>query len=184
MFQVSRTFAKPGQGQGSQRGFPAPGAGAQTVGDYSPAQMSPAWASDRPTQGRQTFFQPASPAGGQRGYPEPNGGAQRRPAGSMPNIQTPDGLNHEVYTPYFSRGAAAYVQNYGKVLTNPIGAGVVARYRPQASYGPAAQYVNGAIWWTSQAIPTSVNLQGLTDPAALLAILGRTNVQAVVRTTG
>jgi hypothetical protein len=102
----------------------------------------------------------------------------------MPNLVPAYGQNVEVYTPYFSRGAAAYVQNYGKVLTNPIGAGVVARYRPQASYGGAAQYRNGAIYWTSQAIPTSVNLQGLTRPQDLAAVLGPINVQAALRTTG
>jgi len=89
-----------------------------------------------------------------------------------------------VETPYYDRGAAAVVQNYGKVLENPIGAGIVALSRPQASYGGAAQYDYGALWWTSQAIPTSINLQGLTDPEALNEILGSVAVQAVVRTTG
>jgi len=83
-----------------------------------------------------------------------------------------------------SYGAGGVAPQYGKVLTNPIGAGVVALHRPQASYGSAAQYVNGAIWWTSQAIPTTVNLQGLTRPQDLAAVLGPLYVQAAIRTTG
>lgn len=89
-----------------------------------------------------------------------------------------------VYTPPYSRGAAAYAPNFGKVLVNPIGAGIDASYRPQASYGYAAQYHNGALWWTSQDIPTSINIQGLTDPEALAEIVGMENVIAMVKTTG
>lgn len=102
----------------------------------------------------------------------------------MPNVPLQYGLPIMVYTPYYDRGAAAYVPNYGKVLFNPIGAGIVAQYRPQASYGKAAQYANGALWWSSQAIPTTVNLQGLTDPRTLAAMLGPIKIQGVVRTTG
>lgn len=184
VFALARTFHQPAAGAGPQRGFPSPGSGAQTSGDFTPAPRDGQWSPERPTQGRRTFWGASQPVGGQQGFPAANSTEQRRPAGSMPNIVQPDGLNHAVYTPYYSRGAAAYVQNYGKVLTNPIGAGVVAKYRPQASYGSSGQYVNGEIFWTSQAIPTTVNLQGLTDPAALAAVLGPIRVQAVVRTTG
>jgi hypothetical protein len=83
--------------------------------------------------------------------------------------------------PRFSEGTQRDVPNVGQVYSNPIGAGVVARYRPQASYGQAAQYYAGTIWWTPQAIPTSVNLSGLTSPASLAALLGPMNVQAAVR---
>lgn len=182
VFQLSRTFGKPAHGGNANRGFPAPGAGAQTSGDFTPAPWDVAWQSDQPTQGRRSFFGAARPRGEQRGFPEPFNAGQRRPDGSMPNVPAYSGLPTPVTTPYFSRGAAATVQNYGKVLTNPIGAGVVAQHRPQASYGSAAQYVNGAIWWTSQAIPTTVNLQGLTSPADLAAVLGPVYVQAAIRT--
>lgn len=184
MFKLARTFNDPSSGPNAQRGYPAPGAGEQTVGDWSPPQPQASWESARPTKGARSWFRPGGATGGQQGFAPPEDGGQRRPPSSMPNRPPQYGGNIEVWTPYFSRGAAAYVQNYGKVLTNPIGAGVVAMHRPQASYGPAAQYANGAIWWTSQAIPTSVNLQGLTDPAALAAYLGPINVQAVIRTTG
>jgi len=106
---------------------------------------------------------------------------QMRPAGSMPNEPPIYGNSIPVYTPYYSRGAAAFVQNYGKVLTNPVGAGIVANYRPQASYGSAAEYHNGAIWWTNQTIPTSIGMNGLTSPQVLEALLGMVNVQAAVR---
>lgn len=181
VFRLAETFKKPASGANAQRGFPAPGAGAQTVGPFTPAPKDAVWSSSRPTKGDPTWAHPSAPASGQRGYPAPYNPGQRRPPGSMPNDPAISGLPDMVWTPYYDRGAAAYVPNYGKVLTNPIGAGVVALHRPQASYGPAGQYVNGAIWWTSQAVPTSVNLQGLTDPAVLAAVLGPINVQAAVR---
>lgn len=183
VFQPARTFAQPGQGQGPARGFPHPGAGRQTTGQPSP------WPGDttpreavRPTKGRRTWFGAAWE--GQRGYGAPEDDSQRRPAGTWGNDVPAHGGAIMVWTPYYDRGAAAYVPNFGKVLTNPIGAGIVALQRPQASYGESAQYLNGAIWWTSQAIPTSVYLDPLTSPDVLAALLGQVQVQAVVRTTG
>ena len=185
VFQLARTYADPGPGPGSQRGYPAPGAGAQTTGPWSPEPHPIPREPVRPTKGRRSWFRPSDPDGGQRGTPPSLNAAQRRPAGSMDANPPPFPAEPiYVYTPYFSRGTAAYVPNLGKVLTNPIGAGVVALHRPQASYGGAAQYENGALWWTSQAIPTTIAPQSLTDPDQLAAILGSLQVQAVVRTTG
>jgi hypothetical protein len=181
VFRVNTTWAKPSR---SQSGFPEIGAEEQTSGDAVRRPSHVPWANDNPTKGRRSWFRPESPSGGQRGFPAPEGGAQARPPGSMPNAPPIFGDVINVYTPYYSRGAAAYAPNFGKTLTNPIGAGIVALHRPKAFYGPAAQYANGAIWWTSQVIPTSVNLQGLTDPQELLDQLGMLNVEAVVRTTG
>lgn len=191
MFKLSNTWANPQAG--GQQGFPAPGAGAQTTGPtLVPRHLGATeWTPERPTKGKRTFFgartasPPAATVAGQQGFPAVESDPQRRPPGSMPNVpplQPAQAIM--VWTPYYDRGADAYVPNYGKVLYNPIGAGVVALYRPQASYGPAGQYINDAIWWTSQAIPTSVNLQGLTDPFGLAEILDDIEVQAVVRTTG
>lgn len=184
MFAVSRTFKKPTQGGNANRGFPAPGAGAQTTGDFTPAPRDAVWIPERPTKGRRTFWDALRPSGGQQGYPDPMGPGQERPAGSMPNSVPYSGLPSFGPVMRQSYGTAGLAPQYGKVLTNPIGAGVVAMHRPQASYGVAAQYVNGAIWWASQTIPTSVNLQGLTDPAQLAAVLGPINVKAAIRTTG
>ena len=184
MWKLNSTWGNPGQGAGPQQGFPAPGSGAQTTGPHTPAPAFVPRDPVRPTKGARSWFKPAQGAGPQQGFPAPENAAQRRPPGSMPNKPIAYGLNMQVWTPYYDRGADAYVQNYGKVLTNPIGAGIVANNRPQASYGSSGVYENGAIWWVSQVIPTSINLTGLTDPEALLEILGMENVQAVVRTTG
>jgi hypothetical protein len=181
VFQLSRTFKKPEEGANVQRGFPAPGAGAQTTGAYTPAPAGTKWSPERPIQGRQTWLAPDGENGDQRGFPSPLSFFQRRPAGSMPAVPPVSGLPSWAPTMRQSYGAEGVSPQYGKVLSNPIGAGVVARYRPQASYGSAAQYVNGVIWWTSQGVPTSVNLQGLTDPRVLEAVLGPINVQAAVR---
>lgn len=182
VFRPALTFREPSAAQNSQRGFPSPGAGAQTSGPPSQARQPDILATAaRPTKGRRSWFRPSDPASEQRGFAEAGNLLQMRPPGSMPNVPPIHGLNIEVETPYYSRGAAAFVQNYGKVLTNPIGAGIVAMHRPQASYGASSEYHNGAIWWTSQAIPTSVGMQGLASPGVLASLLGMLNVQAVVR---
>lgn len=93
------------------------------------------------------------------------------------------GVGYNV-TPDMDRGASAYVPITGKVLYNPIGAGIPVKYRTQASYGPPAQYADGAIWWSTQNIPTGVNLRGLTSADELAEILDDIQIQAVVRTTG
>jgi hypothetical protein len=183
VFQPARTFLQPALNQGRQQGFPSIGAGAQTTGDPTP------WPADdvsrgpvRPTKGRRSWLFPSAPDGGQRGYPTPEIPLQSRP----PSCQVPApqyGGSVQVYTPYFDRGAAAFVQNFGKVLYNPIGAGIVARFRPLPSYGMAGQYLQGAVWWSSQAIPTSINSQSLIDPQVLAALLSQVQIQGVVRTT-
>jgi hypothetical protein len=179
VFKLAQTWAKP---VGSQQGFPTIGAGQQSLAQYQPPPTRVARTPVRPTKGFFSWLFPEG--GGQQGMPGPLSPNQRRPAGTWGAGPPQYGLPIMVYTPYYDRGAAAYVPNYGKVMYNPIGAGVVAQYRPQASYGKAAQYANGALWWASQAIPTTVNLQGLTDPRTLAAMLGPIKIQGVVRTTG
>jgi hypothetical protein len=185
MFRLANTFnaATPA---GVQQGFPPPGAGAQTTGPPLVPQHAGAteWAPERPTKGKRTFFKPGGPTGGQQGFAPVENEAQRRPPGSMPNAPPIYGMPIFTETPYYDRGAAAFVPNFGKVLFNPIGAGIVALQRPQASYGGAAQYFDGMLFWTSQVIPTSINLQGLTDPEEMAAILNGIDIQAVMRTTG
>lgn len=184
VFALARTFHKPAATQGNRnRGFPEPGAGAQTQGDFTPSPEESQWSPVYPIQGQPSWNTPASGKGEQRGFPAPLKAQQgRRGWGPGP---TSSGRPVDHLAPWWAGHVAnRTVHNFGKVLTNPIGAGVVARYRPQASYGPAGTYVNGQIFWTSQAIPTTINLQGLTDPAALAAVLGPIRVQAVVRTTG
>jgi hypothetical protein len=182
MFKLERTYSDAAN---SQAGFPSPGDGAQHTGASGlpfslPVEPTP----ERPTKGLFSWLFPAASANAQRGGPAPETGNQERPRGSMSNVPPIFGGVGYNYTPYYDRGAAAFVPITGKVLTNPIGAGVVVNARPQAFYGPSASYENGAIWWVSQAVPTSVGLQGLTDPDVLAALLSETQLQAVVRTTG
>lgn len=178
VFKLAQTWANPAAG--SAQGFPGIGAGKQSLDQYAPPPARVARRPVRPTKGARTFFG-REQTGGQ-GYPAPGGPGQGREGwGRGPDAY---GLPIMVWTSYYDRGAAAYVPNFGKTLVNPIGAGVVALQRPQASYGPAAQYANGFLFWANQNIPTSVNLQGLTDPRTLAAMLGSLKVQGVVRTTG
>lgn len=181
MFKLAATFENPGS---SQTGFPSPGDGAQTTG---PGVMQPqveVGPPVRPTKGLFSWLNPFADGGEQRGFPSPLNWLQRRPPKSMPNDPPIFGGVAYNETPDMDRGASAFVPITGKVLTNPIGAGIVVPYRPQSSYGPAGQYADGAIWWTSQSIPTSVNLQGLASPHELAALLDDIQIQAVVRTTG
>lgn len=181
VFKLAQTFYDPAD---SQSGFAEPGAGAQTTGDPSfvsyPQPVIEA-TPERPTKGLFSWLFPANPRSRQTGQPEPLSALQHRPPGSMPNVPPVFGEVGYNYTPEYSRGADAYVPITGKVLTNPIGAGIVAMQRPQASYGPAAEYINGAIWWTSQAVPTSVDLNGLLSPEQVQALVGNMSVQAMVR---
>lgn len=184
VFQLSRTFGNPAAPSNAQRGFAAPGAGAQTTGPTQPYMGQVPYTPERPTKGIRSWLFPSNSKGGQRGFPSPEAPRQRRPPETMPNHPAVFGGVYQKYTPYFSRGAAAYVPNFGKVTENPIGAGIVALFRTRASYGGAAQYANGAIWWSNQVIPTSIDLQGLNSAEELASIISQLNVQGVVRTTG
>lgn len=138
-------------------------------------------------KGTRSWGNPTAPTDAQRGGPSPGNAAQARPAGSMPNAFFRDffgGPPLEIETPYFSRGAAAYVPQFGVVPTNPIGAGIFAPFRPRPYYAAPGTYEADQLFWLSQAIPTTVRLQGLSNADALAAVLGPTYVKAAVRTTG
>lgn len=181
VFRIEQTFYDP---QDSQSGFAEPGAGAQTTGDPSfvsyPQPIVPL-EPERPTKGLFSWLFPQSPRSAQAGQPEPFNALQHRPPGSMDNVPPIFGNVSFNETPYYSRGAAAFVPITGKVLTNPIGAGVVAMQRPQASYGPAGQFVDDTIFWTNRAVPTSVDLNGLLSAEQVQALVGDMSVQAMVR---
>lgn len=181
MFKLQRTFYNPAE---SQSGFAEIGAGAQTTGEptwnafvQEPIEATP----ERPTKGVFSWLFPASPRSQQAGQPEPENALQMRPPGSMPNVPVIDGIVDYVVSPEFSRGAGRFVPQMGYVLYNPIGAGIPALQRPQASYGPAGEYIDGAIFWASQTVPTSVDLNGLLGPEQVQALVGNMNVQAMVR---
>ena len=179
VFKLSNTYQNPLQDAGLQRGFPAPGSGAQDTGAPSATDEGDAGAKWYPlawVKGIAAWLKPQLPAGEQRGFPVPLAPLQSRPPGSMPNVPPIFGGHRDTVTPFYDRGAAAVVPYFGRVLTNPIGAGRVALSRPQASYGGSPQYDNGAIWWVSQAIPTSLSLSGLTSAEELNALLGNMQV--------
>lgn len=183
MFRLARTFAAPASPANAVRGFPAPGAGDQTTGPAKKPHQQVARLPIFQAAGTRSWSRPDLPQSLSRGQPIPENAAQHRPPGAL---QTPPMFGGVSYleTPFYDRGAEAFTPNFGKVLANPIGAGVQVLNRTQASYGSAGQYQNGAIWWTSQEIPTSTNLTGLSDPEEIQALVGDINVYAVVRTTG
>jgi hypothetical protein len=186
MFKLALTYMGPTKGANAQRGFPAPGAFQQTTGGPSQptrneqVQETPL----RPTKGVRSFFNSFLGGNAQRGMPDAQNAAQHRPIGSMPNHPIVQGRAWTTTTPYYDRGAAAVVQNFGKLLTNPIGAGVVVLNRPQASYGRSSEYHYGALWWTSQNIPTSIDLSSLVSTDDLSAALGPDNAPAAIRARG
>jgi hypothetical protein len=180
MFKLALTFPNPGQPQNAARGFPQAGYGAQTIGDGSQAPAQANWNAEKPTKGFRSWLRPADGSNAQRGMPEGQANDQRYPPGLLEN-QPPFGGVEYVYTPYYDRGAAAYAPNFGYVLSNPIGAGRVALDKPQASYGKAGQYEHGMIFWTSQVIPTSVNLTGLETAEGLAQFADALTVDAMVR---
>jgi hypothetical protein len=131
------------------------------------------------------FFRPAQVnRDAASGQPQPLAAQETRAgAGQAWNLQPGYGYALPSTTGRSDMGAAGVVNSFGKVLTNPIGAGVVALHRPQASYGMAGQYIDHTIFWASRTIPTTIPLGPLTSPAVLEALLGTVNVQAAVRTT-
>lgn len=190
-FKPRNTFANPTNNAAVNAGQPAPGAGAQWLPTTSP----PPQAFDdprpreplHPTRGKRSWLTPSSPRGGQQGMASPLDALQSRPTDgpfAMDAIPPVSGLPIAVETPYYSRGAAAFVQNFGKVLYNPIGAGIPVPNRPQASYGPSGQYIEGSIFWTSQVIPTSIPPTALTSPQELADLLDPLTVYAVARVNG
>lgn len=178
MFALARTFGNPAAPANAQRGQAQVGAGLQQVAQGAPAGRSSLWEPKRPTKGRRTWSNPASPAGSNRGMPSPLNDRQARPAGDFtPQVAQGTGPGWS-RTPYYSMGAGEFAPQFGQVLTNPIGAGIVVSSPMAAESGQAAEYVNGVIYFATQNIPTSLNFQGLTDPEALAAILGPIYIEA------
>lgn len=131
------------------------------------------------------FFCPSSVnAQRQRGFPMPLGADETRAFAGRPlrNDVPMQSGPIRVQPGRSDMGARGYVNIFGQVGTNPIGAGVVAMNRPQPFYGPAGEYVENTIFWVSQAIPTSIPQGPLVSPATMAALLGAVNVQAAVRT--
>ena len=132
---------------------------------------------------KRSWFRPASPQSLSRGMPTPMAQTQTRRAAGDPRFDVPpapDAGYHVAHNRRSSMGMAGVAPQYGKVFYDPIGNGVVATHRPQSSYGMSGQYMNHAIWWSQQTIPTTIPLGPLTSASELEALLGTVNVQAVV----
>lgn len=132
-------------------------------------------------KGTRTWGNPAAGSNPQRGGPV--AGPNSRQALPALAVQPFGGVVY-TETPYFSRGAAAYVPGTPIVPVNPIGAGIFAPFRPRPYYAAPGTYEHDQMFWLSQATPTTVKLQGLTNADALAAVLGPIYVKAAVRTTG
>lgn len=129
---------------------------------------------------RQRRWQPAEGAAAQRGTPDAAYGA-RTPAWQPTRPDGSTRWSDGVAAANLGLGAAALAPQFGHVPVNPIGAGLPATARPQASYGSAGRYVAGTVFWAAQTVPTSVPLGPLVSAQTLAALLGRMNVRAAVR---
>lgn len=182
MFRLARTYDDPASGSNSQRGYPSPGEGEQATGQ--PATQDTSRVPNGPIKlfkGLRTWLSTVTGSNPSRGMPEAEDALQHRPPGSVVDQQMFGGVVYNE-TPYYDRGAAAFVPNFGTLVSNPIGAGRQVPWRPQAFYdGQSGEYENGSIWWVSQSTPTSTNLTGLQDANALLDEVGSVNVEAMVR---
>lgn len=119
----------------------------------------------------------------QRGFPSPLNAEETRAANGAAFGNVPPFGGVVMAMPRRNDlGAAGFVPNFGRPLVNPIGAGVVALHRPQASYGSSGQYVDHTIFWATQTIPTTIPMGPLVSPQTMQALLGTINVQAAVRT--
>lgn len=58
----------------------------------------------------------------------------------------------------YSRGADAYAPKFGVLNISPIGAGIYGPYKLPPMAGPGARYLQGAIWFDVQTIPTTIHM--------------------------
>jgi hypothetical protein len=160
---------------GFQSGAPNPAA--TQTGPGSPRwrdQGYTAWSPARETSpwSARGFPDPAEPEALQRGFgtpeaiPVPDPGPPSGPYGKAIFVQTP----------YYDGGALMFAPKFGKILENPIGAGIQVPFRSYSSYYPSGQYDAGVIFWASEYIPTSIPSSALMTPDELEAILGNLEI--------
>lgn len=107
-----------------------------------------------------------------RGQPKPLSWWQKRNIPGPATVMQP----REFYLqsrPY-SRGAEAYSPKFGTLNISPIGAGIYGPYRLPTIAGPGARYLQGAIWFDVQSIPTSIHMNP-TIPVETVDALIRTS---------
>ena len=178
MFKIVNTFKNVAGAQNQQRGFPAPGTGAQQT---NPARRDPGetpWFADIAYEGSDTwpsnpnygYGNPAFPVDAQRGQPPGEGPGQSRPPGSVVRAQ-PDGRTTYRETPNFSRGMQRFAVTTGILMQN-ANPGDIVPHKPRVvpNY-PLGQYINNTIFFANQVIPTTIPLAGLQTQKALAALL-------------
>jgi hypothetical protein len=84
----------------------------------------------------------------------------------------------------YSRGADAFAPKFGTLNINPIGAGIYSPYKLPPMAGPGARYVQGAIFFDVQAIPTGLRFNQTVPIETVDALIAQSHVAAAYRTTG
>lgn len=123
----------------------------------------------------------ARPVSTQRGAPAPLSWWQRRPMGLRMHPQPqPQWLQSREY----SRGAEAYSPKFGYLAFNPIGAGVTPQFALSAFSGPGGRYEYGAIFWSVNNVPTSIELNPSVPIETIDALIANGSVGGFTPTTG
>jgi hypothetical protein len=84
----------------------------------------------------------------------------------------------------YSRGAEAFSPKFGSLAYNPIGGGTYNPYKLPPMAGPGARYVQGAIFFDVQAIPTGLRFNQTVPVETVDALIAQSHVAAAYRTTG
>jgi hypothetical protein len=109
-----------------------------------------------------------------QGQPKPLSWWQKR---NIPGKQTVM-QSREVWMqsrPY-SRGADAYAPKFGVLNISPIGAGIYGPYRLPTIAGPGARYLQGAIWFDVQSIPTTIRMNPTIPIETMNALIATSHV--------
>lgn len=184
MFKIVNTFKNAVTPQNQQRGFPAPGTGAQQT---NPARKAPgevpwldmvgeAGMDTWPSTAAYTYGNPGFPVDAQRGQPIANAPGIHRPPGSVVNGRM-DGTTRYRETPNFSRGMQRFAVNTPILIQNANpGDWVPHKPRVVPNY-PLGQYINNTIFFANQVIPTSITLSGLQTQKSVAALLSTFEVE-------
>lgn len=183
MFKIVNTFKNAASPQNQQRGFPAPGTGAQQTNDARKRPQETPWYAATPLQGTDAwdgtgyeYGSPQFPVDAQRGQPVANSPGIRRPAGSV--VSAPmDGTTRYRETRNFSRGMQRYAVDT-PILVQDANPGSIVPHKPRVvpNY-PLGQYINNTIFFANQVIPTTIPLAGLQTQKAVAALLSTFDVE-------
>lgn len=170
MFKIVNTFKNPSQPANAQRGFPAPGTGAQQTNAARHKPNEVPWYTAIGYQGEDTWLTPSTPVDAQRGQPAATAPAQRRPAGSVRSAPM-DGRTSYRETREFSRGMQRYAP-ITPILVQDANPGSLVPHKPRVvpNY-PLGQYINNTIFFANQVIPTTIPLSGLQTQRSIAALL-------------